>query len=191
MSDTTDETAQLRARIAELESKATAPSLAPAPPTRRVSFPLGLGIFFVPVIFVWFLLRKGHTTASRVLGFGWLGFGALVWAVAIDSVGPAPSPSAPTASTPAASDSTVATATPPPASSALGVTAAGYSALYTGMTYEKASEILGSPGEELSSSDVAGTRTVMVAWKANNGFANMNAMFQNDRLVMKAQLGLR
>lgn len=26
----------------------------------------------MPYIFVWWLLRKGHTTLSRVLGFGWL-----------------------------------------------------------------------------------------------------------------------
>lgn len=32
---------------------------------------LGIGIFLIPVVFVWFLLRKGHSTLARALGFGW------------------------------------------------------------------------------------------------------------------------
>ncbi len=47
-------------------------SIAPAP--RRVSTQLALAIFFFPWVFTWFLLRQGHTTLSRVLGFSWLGF---------------------------------------------------------------------------------------------------------------------
>ncbi|UFQ99424.1 OB-fold protein [Pseudomonas wenzhouensis] len=39
---------------------------------RRVGFWLGVGIFLFPVIFVWFLLRQGHSTTSRVIGFAWL-----------------------------------------------------------------------------------------------------------------------
>ncbi|WP_230387827.1 zinc ribbon domain-containing protein [Pseudomonas guariconensis] len=39
---------------------------------RMVSLPLFLGIVVFPLIFVWFLLRKGHTTQSRVMGFAWL-----------------------------------------------------------------------------------------------------------------------
>lgn len=42
------------------------------PASRRVGFALGVGIFFVPVVFVWFLLRQGHSVASRVVGFAWL-----------------------------------------------------------------------------------------------------------------------
>ncbi|HCP56592.1 MAG TPA: hypothetical protein DIU04_17890 [Pseudomonas sp.] len=33
-----------------------------------------MGIFLVPVVFAWFLLRPGHSTASRVIGFAWLAF---------------------------------------------------------------------------------------------------------------------
>lgn len=43
-----------------------------APPQRKVGILLFIGILFLPIIFVWFLLRKGHTTLARVLGFGWL-----------------------------------------------------------------------------------------------------------------------
>lgn len=44
---------------------------AAAEPVRKVGFLLGVGIFLLPIIFVWFLLRKGHTTRSRVIGFIW------------------------------------------------------------------------------------------------------------------------
>lgn len=43
-----------------------------APVRRRVSFLLGLGILFVPMIFVWFLLREGHSKRARIIGFTWL-----------------------------------------------------------------------------------------------------------------------
>ena len=39
---------------------------------RSVGFLLGIGIFLFPIIFAWFTLRKGHSTLSRVLSFGWL-----------------------------------------------------------------------------------------------------------------------
>ncbi len=48
--------------------------VAPQPATSRsVDFWLGLGIFLFPLVFVWFLLREGHSTTSRVIGFAWLG----------------------------------------------------------------------------------------------------------------------
>lgn len=40
--------------------------------SRSVGFWLGVGIFLFPVICVWFLLRQGHSTTSRVIGFAWL-----------------------------------------------------------------------------------------------------------------------
>jgi len=40
---------------------------------RKVGILLGLGIFFLPYIFSWFTIRKGHSTLSRVLSFVWLG----------------------------------------------------------------------------------------------------------------------
>lgn len=50
----------------------TSPNTAPiAPAPRKVSFLLATGIVFLPGIFVWFLLRKGHSTAAIVIGFGW------------------------------------------------------------------------------------------------------------------------
>ncbi len=71
------------------------------------------------------------------------------------------------------------------------VTAAEYARLTTGMTYRQAVEIIGFEGEELSRSEIAGITTVMYQW-TNRGFsgANMNAMFQDGRLIQKAQFGL-
>lgn len=71
------------------------------------------------------------------------------------------------------------------------VTAAEYARLTTGMSYQQAVGIIGFEGEELSRSEIAGITTVMYQW-TNPGFsgANMNAMFQDGRLVTKAQFGL-
>ncbi|WP_286790778.1 MULTISPECIES: OB-fold protein [unclassified Pseudomonas] len=30
-----------------------------------------MGVFLFPVVFVWFLLRQGHSTTSRIVGFAW------------------------------------------------------------------------------------------------------------------------
>ena len=62
--------------------------------------------------------------------------------------------------------------------------------IQTGMSYEQVQGIIGSEGEEISRSNIAGYSTVMYSWKNWNG-SNMNAMFQNDQLVTKAQFGLR
>jgi hypothetical protein len=70
------------------------------------------------------------------------------------------------------------------------VTMAEYEQIHEGMSYEETVAIIGSPGEELSRSDMAGYSTVMYSWQNDSG-SNMNAMFQNGKLVNKAQLGLR
>jgi hypothetical protein len=69
------------------------------------------------------------------------------------------------------------------------VTMAEFERLETGIDYEEAVRIIGAPGEEISRSELLGTSTVMYSWK-NAGMSNMNAMFQNDRLITKAQFGL-
>ena len=71
------------------------------------------------------------------------------------------------------------------------VTAAEYAQLATGMSYAAAVDIIGFRGEELSRTSFAGTTTVMYQWTNPGVAGNMNAMFQNDRLVSKAQVGLR
>jgi len=69
------------------------------------------------------------------------------------------------------------------------VTMAEYQQISDGMTYDEVTAIIGAPGKELSSSNVAGYSTVMYMW-SNEGGSNMNAMFQNGKLINKAQMGL-
>ena len=62
--------------------------------------------------------------------------------------------------------------------------------LYEGMTYWDAIKILGDrSGELLSSNKIGDTRTELYSWSNPDG-SNMNLMFQNYRLVQKAQYGL-
>ena len=63
---------------ADVSGTAKPRSTIESPDSRSSVAPLlGLGIFFLPPIFVWFLLRKEHTAVQRVLGFTWLGLVAL------------------------------------------------------------------------------------------------------------------
>ena len=69
------------------------------------------------------------------------------------------------------------------------VTKAEYDRLQTGMSLSEAQRIIGASGEEMSRSEMAGTVTLMQSWTNPNG-SNMNAMFQDDKLINKAQFGL-
>lgn len=53
--------------------------------TRKVSLLLGVGIFIIPIVFAWFTLRKGYSTTSRVLSFGWLLAGVVAFAMLPDT----------------------------------------------------------------------------------------------------------
>ena len=78
-----------------------------------------------------------------------------------------------------------------PAAQAGGVTMANFNKIHEGMSYDEVVKILGSPGEVQSSGEFGGIKTVMYAWKATSGFGNMNAMFQDGRLITKAQFALK
>lgn len=45
---------------------------------RRVSAGLAIGIFLLPIVFVWFTLRDGYTKSARAIAFGWLIISALL-----------------------------------------------------------------------------------------------------------------
>ena len=76
--------------------------------------------------------------------------------------------------------------------SARGVSLGQFQQLRDGMTYAEAVAVLGSSGTEQSRSTIGDLVTVMYAWPGSGTLgANMNAMFQKDKLVMKAQFGLR
>ena len=69
------------------------------------------------------------------------------------------------------------------------LTAEKFAAIKTGMSYAQVKKIIGFEGAELSRSELAGYVTVMYSW-SNPGGSNMNAMFQNGKLIQKAQFGL-
>jgi outer membrane protein assembly factor BamE (lipoprotein component of BamABCDE complex) len=69
------------------------------------------------------------------------------------------------------------------------VTKAEFDQVQSGMTYSQVAAIIGDPGEKISESDMAGFHTVMYMWRNPTG-ANMNAMFQNDKMINKAQINL-
>lgn len=70
------------------------------------------------------------------------------------------------------------------------VTKEEYDRLKTGMSYEQAAAVIGADGEELSSNEIGGTKTIMYKWQGA-GIGNMNAIFQNDKLVSKSQFELK
>ncbi|ENU88517.1 hypothetical protein F972_02081 [Acinetobacter sp. CIP 102529] len=46
---------------------------------KKVSIPLAIGIFVIPIIFAWFTLKKGYSNTARLVSFGWLLLGVLVF----------------------------------------------------------------------------------------------------------------
>jgi len=66
-----------------------------------------------------------------------------------------------------------------------------YDALKTGVSYAQAVAIIGCEGEEMSRTEFGDIVTFMVMWEGNSFGGNMNAMFQGDEMVSKAQFGLK
>ena len=163
---------------------------------RKVGCLLAIGIFLAPLIFVWFTLRRGHSTLSRVLSFGWLALAFLL--VLIPDPAPkthvAPQASLVSEPAPAPTDEPATEADDAPAEGSRfrlsKITAEEYARLESGMSYRQAVAIIGEEGEELSRTDMAGYTTIMYGWTNWDG-SNANAMFQNGALVSKAQFGLR
>ena len=77
------------------------------------------------------------------------------------------------------------------------VTSQEYHRIQTGMSYREVVAIIGNHGEEMSQNRIEGVPgvmntvvTILYSWTNNNG-SNMNAIFQNDKLIQKAQFGLK
>ena len=60
-----------------------------------------------------------------------------------------------------------------------------------GMSRSQIERDVGCPGEMLSSGTAGKFQTILLAWKGNSPSAKMRAVFRNNTLVSKAQLGLR
>lgn len=72
-----------------------------------------------------------------------------------------------------------------------GITMEKFTSIKEGMTYEEVVAVLGKEGEVMSSNELAGIKTVMYKWDGASVMSNMNATFQNGKMVSKAQLGLK
>ena len=71
------------------------------------------------------------------------------------------------------------------------ITAAEFNQISTGMSQADVEAIIGGAGQLISENEIAGTRTQMFQWEGEGGFgANANAMFQDGKLIQKAQFGL-
>lgn len=77
------------------------------------------------------------------------------------------------------------------------ITYAEYMQIKDGMTYEEVVKIIGAPGREESRNTMPAIpgispalTTVMYGWANNNG-SNASMMFQNNKLNMKSQFGLK
>ncbi|EMA6341722.1 DUF3862 domain-containing protein [Bacillus cytotoxicus] len=69
-----------------------------------------------------------------------------------------------------------------------------FNRIQNGMTYEQVKDIIGSDGTILSESGEKGTEfyTIMYKWEGEGSIgANANFMFQNNKLMNKAQFGLK
>jgi Domain of Unknown Function with PDB structure (DUF3862) len=80
---------------------------------------------------------------------------------------------------------------PSASSNSAGVTMANYDRLKTGIKYVEVVKALGKEGTEMSSSEISGIKTIMYKWDGEGFGANMNVMIQNNKLVSKAQFGLK
>ena len=76
------------------------------------------------------------------------------------------------------------------------VTKSDYNQIRTDMSYREVVDAIGRAGEERSSNRMEGVpgvmesvETTMYIWQNSDG-TNMNPMFQNDKLIQKAQAGL-
>lgn len=72
-----------------------------------------------------------------------------------------------------------------------GVNLANFNLIKTGMKYEDVVKILGKEGEVLSETEMAGYKTVVYKWDGSGLGANLNAIFQNGKLISKSQYGLK
>lgn len=48
---------------------------------KKVSIPLAIGIFLIPLIFAWFTLGKGYSKTARMISFGWLILGFVAFSL--------------------------------------------------------------------------------------------------------------
>ena len=70
------------------------------------------------------------------------------------------------------------------------ISKAKYDQIKTGMSYEEVKKIIGSDGEQRSSSSIGNSSYVSYVWKGPK-FSRISASFRNDKLSSKSQSGLK
>lgn len=91
----------------------------------------------------------------------------------------------------AANTSTVPTTTNSPAStSSAGISMDKYNQIKNDMKKSEVEKIIGSAGEEISSSSGGGFTFTTVKWSGEN-FATIIISFKNDKVMSKSQYGLK
>ena len=72
------------------------------------------------------------------------------------------------------------------------VSVAQFAQLHVGMTYAEAIAVIGCAGDVMVDQSAGQPPTMMYGWQGHGiPGANMNAMFQDGRLIMKRQFGIR
>lgn len=145
---------------------------------RDVGILLGLGIFFIPFIFSFLTLRRGHSIFSRMLAFFWF-VCVFLWAF-----GGTPEERAHRDTI----NFSVLSGEKAPTKEEM-VTLHEFNSLDTGMTYWHVTQIIGAEGKLTAKNEIGDLVTEMYEWR--NGLSAMNATFQDGKLVSKAQFGLR
>jgi hypothetical protein len=79
----------------------------------------------------------------------------------------------------------------PPAFKNPGVTITNYDRLTSGMSYQSVVDILGTPGQVQERSESAGITSVTYLWVRDRSGANLSVKFNDDKLAVKTQYGLR
>ena len=128
---------------------------------------------------------------KKILKWGLIGFIGLIVLGALFGSSNDKKPTSTTTTTQSEQVVAEPTETPEPTKKSTGVTMEQFTSLKTGMSYEEVVTILGSEGEELSSIDIEGYSTIMYMWNGSSFASNMNATFQNNKLISKAQFGLK
>lgn len=95
-----------------------------------------------------------------------------------------------TNSTPSATPNAPTTTTTPVTKANAGLSMDKYNQLKNGMSYKEAVAVMGSEGEEMSSSEFGKYKTVSYKWSGDN-FQFVFAVFQNDKMLSKSQSGLK
>ncbi len=78
----------------------------------------------------------------------------------------------------------------PPSTDDGEITMAEFNQIHAGMRQNEVTKIVGGAGEMLSETDIAGIHTEMRMWDGDTLAANANVMFQDGKVVSKAQFGL-